>query len=638
MSCLLIVLEGFSAAALTNAKASGRLSRWHDLAACGLLGELAFPLSEARVATLVSAITGTWPDQHGILMARTRDAANTGWRPMQPVDRAQPTAWEPLDAHGIDCISVGWPLAITGCTTRSAIVECGFGVTPSPEFKPNLASMVSPTRLTDPLADCWYRPDEFNAESIAPLVPNWKIVDQSVDNRLGILSAVLAENVSRHSAFVRLLDTEPWQFATLCLSLPAELASLSRASASLGDDLFTDLQERGLPLLNDFLNEILRRVPTDTDLVIAGLPVAGAAVHPGFFLLQGPTFSKTNRPLQANLLELVPLIWSACGYQTVGTMPGRGLLPSIRAGHTQRVFDRSWQPPTGHQLTRLENLLEVKQPYTPIKDMFRPEETLHLDSLSVLGRSLMAHQEALRALPVLHALTRLVPSDSRAWLQLCDCQQILGLMRESLNSAYTALDYRNKNDPAPHLQAATLEVICGQPEAARALLAQAYPQITEDSPRQLQYARILIFLRDWPAALAKLEDIVKSTPPSARALRFLARCHLAQQTWQEAFDCAIESLKLDPAHHRTHEILAYALLGLGMRNQAWQAFESAIDAAPTWPRPRAALTMLARRMGKPKDQIDHYLASYQKVKQESQEKRDALQDAARKLSQNYRFE
>lgn len=638
MSCLLIVLEGFSASALANAKASDHLSSWHDLAARGLLGELTFPLSDARIATLVSAITGTWPDQHGILMARTRDAAHPGWRPMLPVDRAQPTAWETLDAHGIDCISVGWPLAIAGCTTRSAIVECGFGVTPAPEFKPNLAGSVSPTRLADPLADCWYRPDEFHAESIAPLVPNWNIVNQAVDNRLGLLSAVLAENVSRHSAFVRLLDTEPWQFATLCLSLPAELASLTQASASLGDDLFTDLHERSLPLLNDFLNEILRRLPTDTDLVIAGLPIPGEADQPGFFLLHGPAFSQTNRPLQANLLDLVPLVWSACGYQTVGTMPGRGLLPVIRSGHSQRGFDRSWQPPAEHQSTRLDNLLEVTQPYPPIKGMFRPEETLHLDSLGILGRSLMAHQEALRALPVLDALTRLVPSDSRAWLQLCDCQQMLGLMQESLNSAYTALDYRMKNDPAPYLQAATLEVICGQPEAARTLLAQAYPLIAEHSPRQLQYARILIFLRDWPAAIAKLEEIAKSTPPSARALRLLARCHLAQQTWQEAFDCAIESLKHDPTHPRTHEILAYSLLGLGMRNQAWQAFESAVDAAPTWPRPRAALAMLARRMGKPKDQIEDYLASYQKVKQEAQEKRSALQDAARRLIQNHCFE
>jgi hypothetical protein len=43
--------------------------------------------------------------------------------------------------------------------------------------------------------------------------------------------------------------------------------------------------------------------------------------------------------------------------------------------------------------------------------------------------------------------------------------------------------------------------------------------------------------------------------------------------------------------------------------------------------------MLARRMGKPKDQIEDYLASYQKVKQEAQEKRSALQDAARRLIQ-----
>jgi hypothetical protein len=70
------------------------------------------------------------------------------------------------------------------------------------------------------------------------------------------------------------------------------------------------------------------------------------------------------------------------------------------------------------------------------------------------------------------------------------------------------------------------------------------------------------------------------------------------------------------------------MFGMGMRNQAWQAFESAIEAEPTWPRPRAALVMLARRMGRPQAQVDGCLASYQLVKQQTQEKRAALKEAA----------
>jgi hypothetical protein len=73
------------------------------------------------------------------------------------------------------------------------------------------------------------------------------------------------------------------------------------------------------------------------------------------------------------------------------------------------------------------------------------------------------------------------------------------------------------------------------------------------------------------------------------------------------------------------------MFGMGMRNQAWQAFESAIEAEPTWPRPRAALVMLARRMGKPQALVDGYLASYQLVKQQTQEQRTALKEAARSL-------
>ena len=634
MSCLFIVLEGFSAAALAAARASGRLPGWEPLAASGQLTDLTFPLANARVATLVSAMTGTWPDQHGILMAQTRDSATSELRPVRGSDRAQPAVWETLDAHGIECVSVAWPVAMSGTTTRTAIVATGFGVTPTPDFEPDPARLVAPANLAAGLTECWFRPDDFDAASIAPLVPDWQKVNQAVDNRLGLLNAVLAENVSRHAAFTRLLDSQPWQFATLCLSLPAELASLEHASASFGDGLFTGLSERGLPLLNDFLSEILRRAAPATDLVIAGLPPARAPDQPGFVLLHGPTFEPTTHlPRSAGVLDLVPLLWSGCGFHTVATMPGGGLLPAIRAGHPQRVFDLPWQPPADHQPLALDDLLDPQTPQlTNSGGVSPPEGCWRLDSLSVLGRSLMARHEALRALPVLAALARLLPGDSKAWLQLSDCQQLLGLLPEALESAYAAVDARRGIDPAPLLQAATLEALCGQPDNARALLAQAAPLLAAAPPqRRLQHANVLIFLREWPAATAMLTDIVAAMPGEASALRRLARCHLARRAWQEAFDCAIESLKQGSTNARTHEILAHALLGLGMRNQAWQAFECAIAAAPDWPRPRAALAMLARRMAKPQAQVNGLSTSYQQVKQQAHERRTALEEAARGL-------
>jgi tetratricopeptide (TPR) repeat protein len=639
MSCLFIVLEGFTAAALAAARASGRLPAWEPLAASGQLADLTFPLANARLATLVSAVTGTWPDQHGILMARTRDSATSELRPVRGSDRAQPTVWETLDAHGTECISVGWPVVMTGATTRTAIVATGFGVTPTPEYQPELARLVVPAGLAANLAECWFRPDEFDAASIAPLVPDWQKVNQAVDKRLGLLSAVLAGNVSRHAAFTSLMDSQPWQFATLCLSLPAELASLERASASFGDGLFTGLAQRGLPLLDDFLKEILQRVAPDTNLVIAGLPHAETPAQTGFVLLFGPVFDPAARlPQAASVLDLVPLLWSACGLQTLTPMPGRGLLAAIRVGHPQRAFNLPWQPPADHQPAAMEELLDTRALHlTNHKGVWLPEECWHLDSLGVLGRSLMAHQQALRALPVLTALARLIPHDSTTWMLLSDCQQLLGLLPEALDSAYAAVDARHGNDPTPQLKAATLEALCGQPDSARALLAQAAPLLAASSqsaatqqPWRLQHANVLIFLREWPSATAMLTDIVEAMPGDAHALRRLARCHLALRGWQEAFDCSIESVRLDPGHARTHEILAHALLGLGMRNQAWQAFECAIAAAPEWPRPRAALAMLARRMGKPPAQVDGLSASYQQVKQQEHERRRDLQEAARR--------
>ena len=68
-----------------------------------------------------------------------------------------------------------------------------------------------------------------------------------------------------------------------------------------------------------------------------------------------------------------------------------------------------------------------------------------------------------------------------------------------------------------------------------------------------------------------------------------------------------------------------------MSNQARQALECAIAEAPEWPRPRAALAMLARRMGKPQAQVDGLIASYQQAKEQDHKRRTALLEAARRL-------
>ena len=598
--CLFLAIEGLTPQALA------RLPALESLAAAGLAAELTFQLADARVATLVSAMTGTWPDKHGILMAQTGDPAKKTLRPAAVADRGQAAVWERLDASGVECISVGWPLAITAETERSAIVAAGFGKTLGPDLKVDLTSFIHPTELTDSLAECWLRPDELDGEMLAPLVPQWQQVDQAVDNRLGVLAAALAENISRHAAFIELLDQQAWQFATLCLSLPADLASLERASDAFADGLFDGLGERGLDLINAFLSAIVQRLPEETSMVIAGLPHAQTPTVSGLLIASGPAFDPASVLARVDVPDLVPMIWSACGFaSTLTTRPCDPLQTGKKLLHVDGDIFRSRDTP------------------------LLPGEVWQNHSLMVMARSLMARGNALQALPFWFALSRLLPYDPKPYLQLAQCQRQLGLMEEALDAAYAAVDAQFNKNPTPLLLAAELEALSGRPEISRQVLARALPYLAEVEQLQVPHANVLILQREWKAASQLLEIVVRETPQDAHAQLLLARCHLAVSQWQAAFDHAILSINLDSSQARIHEILGHALLGLGMRAQAWQAFEQATVVDPRWPRPWAKIAMLARLMNKPAEDVERHTAAYQRVKEEQRKHGQALAEAAR---------
>jgi len=85
---------------------------------------------------------------------------------------------------------------------------------------------------------------------------------------------------------------------------------------------------------------------------------------------------------------------------------------------------------------------------------------------------------------------------------------------------------------------------------------------------------------------------------------------VARSNWQEAFDHAIESIRLEPSRALVHELLGYALHGMGMLEQARTAFENA-----------SMLVALARKIGCTQMVIDHLQADYRKTKKETENQR-----------------
>lgn len=602
--CLLVVSEGMEWDASAGSRGQGLLpEQWWPIEGSAI--RLEFPLASARIATLVSAYTGAWPHTHGIVSAETRTPEGL-FRPVSGTDRHSPAIWEIVDRAGLPSVVVGWPASITGDAQHSSQVQAGFGTAVPPDIPLDLSECVHPPRLVDSLRDCWLGPGELGSNLIGELVPGWKKVNQAVDLRLASLAMVLAENASRHAAFLELLTSQPWALASLCLSLPAELASLERLSEPLADGLFEGLARRALPLMTEFLRSIQARVPDGINIVLAGLPHPETPDRPGFVWLTGPAFSNLERPSALSVIHLAPLVASACGVTHSEGQSATSRLPDFSALLTvsNPILKRYGESPTQAELW-------------------------HYNALQVVAASHTAQNDPLSALPYWDALTRLVPNDYEKKLQLAECQRRLGLVEVARDSAYAAIHPQHRADPRPLLTAAGIEIQLGGTARARELLRRAEPNLGDSTHLRFQFAKISARVGEWEKAAAILEKLVLERPDDSAARFLLARCEIARRNWQSALDHALRVSQVGPPNARTLELMAHAFLGFGMREQARQALESACALAPEWPRPRAKRYLLARACEESPEQLQLLLEDYKHVRQKADERHRARIESAR---------
>lgn len=617
MKTLFLALEGLTGPAFRAAIDRGKLPALDPITASGARADLEFPVADFRLTMVVSAMTGTWPDEHGILLAEAEDPLTRTLRFTTAADRARPAVWERLDAEGIGSISVGWPVAITGQTAHAAIVEAGFGRAGVSDDPMDPSRFLHPASLQEALADCIVRPEHIGVAAISRLMPDWHTVDPAIDARPVFLGEVVAENFSRLAAFQALLASEEWHAwgcAALLLSLPGELASLERASEPMADGLLEGLAERGLELLNAFLAAILADIPADTSIVIAGIPHSEAPERGGMALVSGPAFDPAGLPRAVGIPELAAMVCGACGLRPAGMLAGR--LPSIlRRDLPLRDPKAEWLPHPEHCAFDTERLLAFDPVALRLPNhSLTAEDLWHLQAISILSRSLMARGETRAALPILEAQARLLPYNQRSHLLLADCLHGVGRLEDALDSAYAAINPNHGSDPVALLKAAELEALLDRPEKARALLDQAAPMIAAYPHHRRQLANVLIFLRDWPAAEAMFEELAAETPADAWVLYRLARCHVANSNWRRAHDLAVESIRLDPSRALVHELLGIALHGLGLVAQARAALENAAALDPGWDRPKRTLENLVEAMKSQQYEIEAVAASSWRLK------------------------
>ena len=130
-----------------------------------------------------------------------------------------------------------------------------------------------------------------------------------------------------------------------------------------------------------------------------------------------------------------------------------------------------------------------------------------------------------------------------------------------------------------------------QKEQARALLEKLAEGRRQPVGLRLFLAQGFAALKEFDRALEHVKQVRRADPDNWEALGLEARIHFQARHYEEAVDCAVESLSLIYFQPALHQLLGLALQRLGEKQKAEQAYRTSLAQAPEFP---AALEALGR--------------------------------------------
>lgn len=553
------------------------------------LHRLYFSLNALPVASTVSAATGWWPDQHGILQGKE---LLRGSPPLQPVDashRLRGAFWERLAQEGVSSISVGWPCALPGPQKETlSVADAHFG-SPALTLRSQILkrSVETPAPL-EALSECWVLPEEIPAPALHDLLGEETLAAMEKDGLLKELLALLAHAVSLQNAFLYFLDNRPWQVATLSLDLLATVHQLEQQALRAGKSFATGLTLKITPLVQAFLKNILGRRKENTNLVLGGIPWVQSVEAPGAILFQGPDFLSDQESASVSLVDLAPTVGHLAGYVETG-MPGRAILELFTPERIEnnQGFTRKWEPQPGKGPTIPET--EFRQLLDPeiLQDLppdAKTQQSFERERDRILETSLLSREAHFEALPLLEKRVQSTPSDTDGLLLLALTLMRCGLYEEALDTAWEAVDFSPPDNPEPLMMVAMICAAGGDSSKAREFMEEA--DALPESPRSArQKLSTLRKLGDPKALLSFLEtDSAEQVAPYRKAIA-AAEAYYELGDYEEAAHQALEAISLEYSPPHSHEILGLAYEAQGKPEDALTAYSVCAVLAPTrsWP-------------------------------------------------------
>ncbi|HLK62500.1 MAG TPA: alkaline phosphatase family protein [Bryobacteraceae bacterium] len=577
-----------------------------------------------------SIATGKTADEHGILGFTEVDPANGRVRPVTSTSRRVKALWNVLSQEGLRSNVVSWFGGHPAEPIRGTCVSDAYAraFPPAGDTWPTMPGSIWPDRLNEVLSDLRIHPREIDASIIRTFIERAPEIDQSQPNLLHTLTKVLAECFTTHAAATYLMEHEPWDLmAVYYIGIDHFSHAFMNYHPPREDwvpvehfEMYKDVVTGGYRLMDLFLARLLFLAGPDTTVLVLSdhgfhsdhlrpaqipdIPAGPATQHRplGIFTLAGAGIRRDERIYGVNLLDVAPTVLSLFGLPAGEDMPGRVLAEAFenspdpaRIPSWELVEGDSGMHPVGFAMppSDAERLLQqfidlgyIDEPKDDIEAAAAECERERKWNLARVYTGGMRYAEALPLLEEIHAQA---PERGDYGLALAEAQRRIGLYEEATHSVESAIA-NHRDTPAAHMILGNIAFEQGRlQEALRELLIaeQADPRLPD---LHVSIGFAYLRLRRWNDALRAFSKALEIDPHSASAWHGQAITQLRLGAWEESAASALQSVGIHHGAPRAHFTLGMALLRLGRRERAIQAFETCLTLRPPL---RAAHRVLA---------------------------------------------
>lgn len=568
-----------------------------------------------------SVATGKTPDKHGVLGFIEVLPDQSGVRPVTTHSRKTRALWNIFHNQGMKSNLVGWwpsypAERINGTVISDKFQRVDMDPSKGDEFKEN---SIHPKDAIPEFKDLRMFPWEITEEHIKPFIPKADLIDQEKDSGVKVFCRIMAENVSLHNAFTKLLRTSEWEFTAVYYDLidhfcHAYMKYHPPKMHGVGDtiyDIYKDAVVGAYRFQDMLLGRALELIDEDTTVIVMSdhgyesggkriveMPKVQAAPSLehrqfGIFAAMGPNIKKNQKIFGLGLIDVAPTILHHFGLPVGDDMDGKVALD---------IFDKPGK------VEHIESWDKVEGDFGELDDddddVMSDEETMEqLIELGYIDKPDENKQMAVRKTKcdLQHNLAQVYSGkgnydkSKEILLELIKEKEPIDLAPYYVDLMHIEI-FAKEFDKAKeylgilktiktkikyNLFLSEAEIIAGMGHTQEALDILEKIVKTKYNPEIWFKIGVLRYrLANYNEAIVAFDNAIKIEPDKAKYHRGLAESYLEIGEYEEAVESSFTSIELVKYFPGAHYVLGQALEKLGDLKNAALAFETSAKLQP----------------------------------------------------------